>query len=77
MKSLEKDKNTRDWFDKNKFKTFQLLLIATNLITGHKKGEFKYIDIKDLVNNIRNKAISEISAKKKFKYNKRNKKTHE
>ena len=30
----------------------------------HKTGEFKYIDIKDLINKIRNNAISEISAKK-------------
>ena len=28
----------------------------------NKIGEFKYIDIKDLVNNIRNNTISEISA---------------
>ena len=27
-------------------------------------GEFKYIDIRDLVNNIRSNRISEISAKK-------------
>ena len=30
----------------------------------NKIGEFKYIDIKDLVNNIRNNTISEIDAKK-------------
>ena len=30
----------------------------------NKIGEFKYIDVKDLVNNIRNKTISEIHAKK-------------
>ena len=30
----------------------------------NKIGEFEYIDIKDLVNKIRNNAISEISAKK-------------
>ena len=30
----------------------------------YKIGEFKYIDIKDLVNNIKNNTISEISAKK-------------
>ena len=30
----------------------------------NKIGEFKYINIKDLVNNIRNNTISEISAKK-------------
>ena len=35
-------------------------MTATNLIT---KVKFKYIDIKDLVNNIRNNTISKISAK--------------
>ena len=30
----------------------------------NKIGEFKYIDIKDLVNNIRNNTISEIDARK-------------
>ena len=33
-------------------------------IYKNKKSEFKYIDIKDLVNSIRNNTISEISAKK-------------
>ena len=28
----------------------------------HKIGEFKYIDIKDLINKIKNNAISETSA---------------
>ena len=43
---------------------------------GHKNkiGEFKYIDIKDLVNNIKDNAISEIDVKKTFKYIKHNKK---
>ena len=40
----------------------------------NKIGEFKYIDINDLVNNIRNNTISEIHAKKGSKYIKRNKK---
>ena len=31
---------------------------------SNKIGEFKYIDIKDLVNNIKNNTISEIDAKK-------------
>ena len=30
----------------------------------HRIGEFSYIEIKDLVNNIENNTISEISAKK-------------
>ena len=45
-------------------KKFQLLLIATDLIRGIKLNEFKYIGIRDLVNNIRNNTSSKISAKK-------------
>ena len=37
-------------------------MTAANLIT--RIGEFKYINIKDLVNNIRNSTISEIAARK-------------
>ena len=60
IKSLEEDKNTTDsypnWF---------LAIIGSNKFNyRHKIGEFKYIKIKDLVNNIKNNTISEISAKK-------------
>ena len=42
-----------------------LAIIDSNKFNYKNKiGEFKYIDIKDLVNNIRNNTISEISAKK-------------
>ena len=43
----------------------KLTIIGSNKF-GHKNkiGEFKYIDIKDLVNNIKNNTISEIDAKK-------------
>ena len=42
-----------------------LAIIDSNKFNYNNKiGEFKYIDIKDLVNNIRNNTISEISAKK-------------
>ena len=40
----------------------------------NKIGEFRYIAIKNLVNNIRNNTISEISAKKSLNTLKRNKK---
>ena len=42
-----------------------LIIIDSNKF-GYKNkiGELKYIDIKDLVNNIRNNKISEIDAKK-------------
>ena len=75
-KNIVKDANIKDlieepkeikspnWFDKNKFK--KLLTIIASNIFGYKNkiDEFKYIDIKDLVNNIRNNTISEIDAKK-------------
>ena len=50
--------------DKNKFK--EILTIIDSNKFGHKNkiGDFKYIDIKDLVNNIKNNTISEIDAKK-------------
>ena len=52
-----------NWIDKNKFK--EILAIDSNEFNYKNKiGEFKYIDIKDLVNNIRNNTISKIEAKK-------------
>ena len=44
----------------------KVLAIIDSKIFGHKNktGKFKYIDIKDFINNIKNNTISEISAKK-------------
>ena len=52
--------------DKNKFK--EILAIIDRNKFGHKNkiGDFKYIDIKDLVNNIKDNTISEIDAKKRL-----------
>ena len=64
----KEDKNTRDyylnWFDKNKFKKFLVIIIDSKTF-GHKNkiGKFKYIYIKDLVNNTKNNGISVISVK--------------
>ena len=68
IKSLEEDKNATDsylnWFEKNKFKK-NLAIIGSNTFNyRHKIGEFRYNEIKDFVNKIRNNAIIEISAKK-------------
>ena len=51
---------------KNKFK--EILTISDSNKFGHKNkiGEFKYIDIKDLVNNIKDNTVSEIDAKKRL-----------
>ena len=52
--------------DENKFK--EILTIIDSNKFGHKNktGELKYIDIKDLLSNIRNNTISEIDAKKRL-----------
>ena len=53
-----------NWIDKNKFKEILAIIDSNKFNYKNKIGEFKYIDIKDLVNNIKNNKISEISAKK-------------
>ena len=68
IKSPKEDKNTTDnypnWFDRNKFEKILAIIDSNKFNYKNKIGEFKYIDIRDLVNNIRNNRISEISAKK-------------
>ena len=64
IKSSEEDENTTDWFDRNKFKKVLVIIDSSKFNHKNKMGKFKYNDIKDLVNNIRNNTISEIQAKK-------------
>ena len=68
VKSPEEDKNTTDsypnWFEKNKFKNTLAIIDSNKFNCRYKIGEFKYIDIKDMANNIKNNTISEIFAKK-------------
>ena len=66
IKSPKEDKNTTDypnWFDRNKFKKILSIIDSNKFNYKNKIGEFKYIDIEGLVNNIRNNAISEIPAR--------------
>ena len=53
-----------NWFDKNEFKNILAIIDSNKFNYRHKIGEFKYIGIKELVNDIKNITISEISAKK-------------
>ena len=46
------------------FKNILAIIDSNTFNYRHKIGEFKYINIKDFVNKIRNNTISEISAKK-------------
>ena len=50
--------------DKNKFKEILAIIDSNEFNYKNKIGEFKYTDIKDLVDNIKNNTISEIDAKK-------------
>ena len=65
-KQLEEPKEIKslNWIDKNKFKEILAITDSNEFSYKNKIGEFKYIDIKDLVNNIKNNTISEIDAKK-------------
>ena len=65
-KQLEEPKEIKslNWIDKNKFKEILAIIDSNKFNYKNKIGEFKYIDIKDLVNNIKNNTISEIDAKK-------------
>ena len=53
-----------NWFDKNRLKKILAIIDSNKFSHKNKIGEFKCIDIKDLVNNIKNNTIREIEAKK-------------
>ena len=64
IKEELKEIKSPNWIDKNKFKEILTIIDSNKFGHENKIGEFKYIDIKDLVNNIKNNTISEIDAKK-------------
>ena len=57
-------KDYPDWLDKNKFKKMLTIADSNKFNYKNKIGGFRYIDIKNLVSNIKNNVISEIDAKK-------------
>ena len=64
IKEELKEIKSSNWFDKNKFKDTLAIIDSNEFSYTNKIGEFKYDNIKDLVNKIRNNTISEIDAKK-------------
>ena len=64
IKEEPKEIKSPNWFDKNKFKEILAIIDSNEFNYKNKIGEFKYTDIKDLVDNIKNNTISEINAKK-------------
>ena len=58
--------NTTDypnWVDKKKFEKMLATIDSNKFNHRNRIGEFKYIEIKDLVNNIKNNTVSVIDAK--------------
>ena len=53
-----------NWLDKKTFKKMLAIIDSNKFNYKNKIGQFKYITIKDLINNIKNNTITEISAKK-------------
>ena len=64
IKEEPKEIKSPNWIDKNKFKEILAIIDSNEFNYKNKIGEFKYTDIKDLVDNIKNNTISEIDAKK-------------
>ena len=64
VKEEPKEIKSPNQFDKNKFKEILAIIDSNEFNYKNEIGEFKYTDIKDLVNNIRNNTISKIDAKK-------------
>ena len=63
-KEEPKEIKSPNWIDKNKFEKILAIIDSNKFNYKNKIGEFKYTDIKDLVNSIKNNTISEIDAKK-------------
>ena len=63
IKEEPKEIKSPNWIHKNKF-YISAIINSNKFNYKNKIGKFKYDNMKDLVNNIRNITISEISAKK-------------
>ena len=64
IKEEPKEIKSPNRIDKNKFKNILAIIDSSTFNYKNKIGKFKYIDIKFLVNNIKNNTISKIDAKK-------------
>ena len=60
------NKSTTNWYDKNKFNEILTTVDNNNFNHKNKIGKFKFNNINNLINNIKNNAISESDAKKKI-----------
>ena len=60
------NKSTTNWYDKNKFNEILTTIDSNYFNHKNKIDKFKFNEINDLINNIKNNTISEANAKKKI-----------
>ena len=60
------NKSTTNWYDKNKFDKILTTIDNNNFNHKNKIGKFKFNDMNNLINNIKNNTISEADSKKKI-----------
>ena len=60
------NKSTTKWYDKNKFNKILTTIDSNKFNHKNKICKFKFNDINNLINNIKNNAISEAATKKKI-----------
>ena len=60
------NKSATNWYDKNKFNKILTTIDNNNFNHKNKIGKFKFNDINNLINNIKNNTISEADTKKKI-----------
>ena len=60
----KKDEDRTDWYDKNNFKKILTTIDSNKFNHKNKVGKFKFNDINNLINNIKNNTISEAFTKK-------------
>ena len=61
--SPKNDENTTNWYDKNKFNEILTTIDSNNFNHKNKIGKFKFNDINNLINNIKNNTIIEADIK--------------
>ena len=64
--SPKNNENTTNWYDKNKFNEILTTIDSNNFNHKNIIGKFKFNDINNLINNIKNNTISETDTKKKI-----------
>ena len=66
IRNLNNKKSTTDWYDKNKFKKILTAIDSNGFNHKNEIGKLRFNDFNNLINDIKNNAISEALAKQKL-----------